>query len=101
MPGDLSRSDPLLQQCRLGRSGIVLGGDPLDPQLLGVRITDLPAGRGYLVRRNQRNLTQIAYLEPEKKAQWVRRFSQVVIARETRDKAVPPAASEKESLVLR
>jgi S-DNA-T family DNA segregation ATPase FtsK/SpoIIIE len=61
-PSDLGRTDPLLTQVRAGRLGIVLGADPNDQQVLGVRMTDMPPGRGFLVRRNQRNLVQFAHL---------------------------------------
>jgi hypothetical protein len=61
-PGDLSRpADPLLQQVRSSRIGMVLGGDPTDVPLLGVRISDFPPGRGQLVRRNRRYLVQVAH----------------------------------------
>jgi DNA segregation ATPase FtsK/SpoIIIE, S-DNA-T family len=61
-PSDLGRTDPLLTQVRAGRLGIVLGADPNDQPVLGVRMTDMPPGRGFLVRRNQRNLAQFAHL---------------------------------------
>ena len=61
-PADLGRTDPLLTQVRAGRLGIVLGADPNDQPVLGVRMTDMPPGRGFLVRRNQRNLVQFAHL---------------------------------------
>jgi hypothetical protein len=61
-PSDLGRSDPLLTQVRAGRLGIVLGADPNDQAVLGVRMTDMPPGRGFLVRRNQRDLVQFAHL---------------------------------------
>ena len=60
-PGDLSRPDALLQQVRSSRTGMVLGGDPNDIPLLGVRISDFPPGRGQLVRRNRRYLVQVAH----------------------------------------
>jgi S-DNA-T family DNA segregation ATPase FtsK/SpoIIIE len=60
-PSDLARTDPLLQQVRACRVGLVLGGDPADQPLLGVRISDLPPGKGYLVRRNRRYLVQVAH----------------------------------------
>src|SRR6266487_535740 len=46
---DIMRSDPLLQQVRACRQGLILGADPNDPQILGVRMSDLPPGRGHLV----------------------------------------------------
>ena len=64
-PSDLGRTDPLLTQVRAGRLGVVLGADPNDASVLGLRMSDLPAGRGYLVRRNQRNLVQFAHLIQE------------------------------------
>lgn len=64
-PADLGRTDPLLTQVRSGRLGIVLGADPNDSPVLGVRMSDMPPGRGYLVRRNQRNLVQFAHLTQE------------------------------------
>jgi S-DNA-T family DNA segregation ATPase FtsK/SpoIIIE len=63
--------DPLAQQAKAGRSGIVLGGDPQDSAILGVRIADLPPGRGYFVQRNSRNLMQAAFLEPEAVPVWM------------------------------
>jgi S-DNA-T family DNA segregation ATPase FtsK/SpoIIIE len=64
-PADLGRNDPLLNQVRAGRLGIVLGADPNDQPVLGVRMTDMPTGRGFLVRRNQRDLVQFAHLTPD------------------------------------
>ena len=64
-PSDLGRTDPLLTQVRAGRLGIVLGADPNDTPILGVRMSDMPPGRGYLVRRNQRKLVQFAHLTQE------------------------------------
>ena len=64
-PSDLGRTDPLLTQVRSGRLGIVLGADPNDASVLGLRMSDMPPGRGYLVRRNQRNLVQFAHLTQE------------------------------------
>ncbi len=64
-PADLGRSDPMLTQVRAGRLGIVLGGDPADMPVLGVRMSDMPPGRGYLVRRNTRLLVQFAHITPE------------------------------------
>jgi hypothetical protein len=62
-PNDLARIDPLLQQVRSCRIGMILGGDPNDLPLLGVRISDFPPGRGYLVHRNRRCLVQVAHVE--------------------------------------
>jgi S-DNA-T family DNA segregation ATPase FtsK/SpoIIIE len=49
-----------------GSPGLVMNGDPQEGALLGTqRASALPAGRGYLVRRNQRTtLVQVAYAEP-------------------------------------
>jgi S-DNA-T family DNA segregation ATPase FtsK/SpoIIIE len=73
-PGDLNRTDAFLQQVRTCRMGIILGSDPADPQILGVRMSDLPPGRGYLIRRNERNLIQVAHLAQENVGTWVTRF---------------------------
>ncbi|HZS77484.1 MAG TPA: type VII secretion protein EssC [Ktedonobacteraceae bacterium] len=86
MPGDLNRSDPLLTQVRAGRAGIILGGDPADQAVLGVRMADLPPGRGYLVRRHQRNLVQFAYLPPESIPARVKGLVQAA-----KEKKLPPA----------
>ncbi|MDQ2905536.1 MAG: type VII secretion protein EssC [Ktedonobacteraceae bacterium] len=72
---DLSRNDIVLQQARSCRMGVILGGDPADSPLLGVRMSDMPPGRGYLVRRNQRYLVQIAHLKPEMLRPWVARLT--------------------------
>src|SRR6266700_7682522 len=64
-PNDRARPDALLQQVRSCRIGIILGGDPTDLPLLGVRISDFPPGRGHLVRRNRRYLVQVAHAEPK------------------------------------
>jgi hypothetical protein len=56
--------------------GVVLGSDPTDPQVLGVRMGDMLPGRGHLVRRNQRNLVQIAYLASDTLVPWVTRLVQ-------------------------
>lgn len=53
----------MLQQGRSCRVGMILGGDPNDLPLLGVRISDFPPGRGHLVRRNRRYLVQVAHAE--------------------------------------
>lgn len=70
--GDLGRSEILLQQVRACRLGVVLGGDPADSQLLGVRLGDLPPGRGYFVRRNTRNLVQFGHVDLQAHPQWLR-----------------------------
>ena len=75
-PSDLMRSDPLLTSVRTARLGIVLGGDPNDPQVLGVKMSDMAAGRGYLVRRNQKYLVQLAHLAPNEIVPWVYRLAQ-------------------------
>lgn len=62
---DLGRTDPLLTQVRAGRLGIVLGADPNDVPVLGVRMSDMPPGRGFLVHRGRRNLVQFAHLTQE------------------------------------
>ena len=53
----------MLQQGRSCRVGMILGGDPNDLPLLGVRISDFPPGRGQLVHRNRRYLVQVAHAE--------------------------------------
>jgi len=69
---DLGRSfDPLVQQTKAVRSGIILSGDPQESALLGVRPVDLPPGRGYFVQRNSRDLMQVAFLEPEAIPVWM------------------------------
>ncbi len=75
-PNDLMRSDPLLTPVRTSRLGIVLGGDPNDPQVLGARMSDMLPGRGHLVRRNQRYLIQLAHLAPNEMLPWVYRLAQ-------------------------
>jgi S-DNA-T family DNA segregation ATPase FtsK/SpoIIIE len=49
-----------------GSPGLIMSGDPQEGALLGTqRAGPLPAGRGYLVRRNQRTtLIQTVYVEP-------------------------------------
>ncbi len=89
-PADLGRSDMLLQQVRACRMGVVLGGDANDPPLLGVRLSDLPPGRGYLVRRNTRSLAQFGHVTSQNEAernaiisshlQWLRNPEQTSIA---------------------
>jgi S-DNA-T family DNA segregation ATPase FtsK/SpoIIIE len=73
---DLNKTDMLLQQIRAGRLGVVLGGDPQEQALLGVRMSDLPPGRGYLVKRNKRYLVQVAHSEPKGMGQWSGRQKQ-------------------------
>ncbi len=75
-PNDLSRSDALLQPVRACRLGLILGGDPQDQPLLGVRISDAPPGRGTVVRRNQRYLVQVAHLDTKTMAPWLLRLKQ-------------------------
>ncbi|MEO8973505.1 MAG: type VII secretion protein EssC [Ktedonobacteraceae bacterium] len=75
-PSDLSRSDALLQPVRACRMGLILGGDPQDQPMLGVRITDLPPGRGYVVRRNQRFLVQVAHFDSKTMAPWLTQLKQ-------------------------
>jgi len=88
---DLNKMEPLLQQVRACRMGIVLGGDPLDQPLLGVRISDMPAGRGYLVKRNKRYLVQIAHLESKTLAAWLARLRRM---------QPPPSASKQPVVVV-
>ncbi|MHB8598009.1 MAG: FtsK/SpoIIIE domain-containing protein [Ktedonobacteraceae bacterium] len=75
-PNDLSRSDALLQPVRACRLGLILGGDPQDQPLLGVRISDAPPGRGTVVKRNQRSLVQVAHLDTKTMAPWLVRLKQ-------------------------
>jgi len=79
-PADIMRSDALLQQVRACRLGLILGADPNDPQILGVRMSDLPPGRGNLVRRNQRSLIQVAHLASDNMLTWVTRLIQAYTA---------------------
>jgi S-DNA-T family DNA segregation ATPase FtsK/SpoIIIE len=79
--GDLGRSDPLLTQVRAGRLGVVLGSDPSESPILGVRMSDMPPGSGYLVRRNTRYLAQFAHVPPEALSMWVNRFVQLAQTR--------------------
>ncbi len=74
-PADLLKSEVLLQQVRACRMGIILGSDPQDQPILGVRMSDLPPGRGHFVRRNRRHLVQIAHLEPDALVPWIARLS--------------------------
>ncbi len=83
-PNDLMRNDPLLQQVRASRVGVILGGDPADQQMLGVRFTDQPVGRGYLVKRNQKHLMQVAHLAPQAQQEWVNRLLQASIISENK-----------------
>jgi type VII secretion EssC-like protein len=92
-PSDLNRSDPITQQCRMFRTGIILGSDATDPQLLGVRMGDHPPGRGHLVRRNQRSVVQIAYLALDMLPHWIHRLAQPSMPSETRSKTATHAAS--------
>ncbi|HEV2660145.1 MAG TPA: FtsK/SpoIIIE domain-containing protein, partial [Ktedonobacteraceae bacterium] len=79
-PADIMRSDALLQQVRACRHGLILGADPNDQQILGVRMSDLPPGRGHLVRRNQRNLIQVAHLATSNMLPWLTRLVQAYAA---------------------
>jgi DNA segregation ATPase FtsK/SpoIIIE, S-DNA-T family len=76
-PGDFAKSDLLIRQVRACRMGIVLGSDPSESPVLGVRMSDLPPGRGYLVRGKQRTLFQVAHLAPETILPWVKRLCEV------------------------
>ncbi len=62
-PNDFARFDALLQQVNSCRIGMILGGDPNDLPVLGVRMSDFPPGRGHLVHRNRRYLVQVAHVE--------------------------------------
>ena len=69
---DLGKSfDPIVTQLKAGRYGMVMSGDPQEAPILGVKLGDLPPGRGYLVQRNSRNLMQVAFLEPEAIPVWM------------------------------
>lgn len=70
------KSDALLAQVRACRMGVILGGDPADPAMLGVRISDMPPGRAQLVRRNQKHLVQVAHIATNALPSWVARLSQ-------------------------
>ena len=74
---ELNRTDMFLQQVRSCRMGIILGSDPTDPQLLGVRMSDMPPGRGYLIRRNQRSLIQVAHLSTDAVSSWITKLTTV------------------------
>ncbi len=63
--------DPLAAQVKAVRAGIVLSGDPQETGILGVRLADLPPGRGTFVQRNSRNLMQTGFLEPEAVPVWM------------------------------
>ncbi len=84
-PSDIMRTDPITQQCRMFRVGIVLGGDVNDPQVLGTKVGDRPPGRGTLVRRNQRNIVQIAQLAPDMLSPWIQRLAQTAAENATHD----------------
>ena len=76
-PNDIARGDALLQQIRACRMGLILSGDPSDLSLLGMRISDLPPGRGYMVRRNRQYLMQLAHVDSQAIAPWVTRLIQI------------------------
>jgi len=84
-PGDVSRGDTLLQQVRACRMGVILGADPQEPAVLGVRMSDLPPGRGYIVQRNKRYLVQVAHFDTKTMLPWLNRL------RQSRPSAPPPA----------
>lgn len=75
-PTDIMRGEPLLAQARVGRLGVILGGDPADPPVLGMRLSDMSPGRASLVRRNQKYLVQIAHVAPTTLPVWVSRLKQ-------------------------
>jgi DNA segregation ATPase FtsK/SpoIIIE, S-DNA-T family len=67
--GGTSRAafEPVFQRLKeMGSPGLIMSGDPQEGPLLSTqRAAELPPGRGYLVRRNQRTtLIQTAYVEP-------------------------------------
>ncbi len=69
---DLNKSfDPLAQQAKAVRAGVILSGDPQENPILGVKLADLPAGRGFFVQRNSRNLMQVGFLEQEAVPVWM------------------------------
>ncbi|HEU5366866.1 MAG TPA: hypothetical protein VFU69_00315, partial [Ktedonobacterales bacterium] len=69
---DLGKSfDPLAQQAKAERAGVVLSGDPQENPILGVKLADLLPGRGFFVQRNSRNLMQAGFLEPEAVPVWM------------------------------
>lgn len=92
-PNDFSRNDALLQQVRACRLGLILGGDPQDQPLLGVRISDLPPGRGTVVKRNQRSLVQVAHLDTKTMAPWLVRLKQSLGMEGMKAHATPAAIS--------
>lgn len=99
LPADIMRNDILIQQIRACRLGVILGADPAEPQILGVRMSDLPPGRGYLVRRNQRHLMQVAQLAPNLMQNWIKRLIKnytVADAEELQKVAEIPATVESE-----
>jgi DNA segregation ATPase FtsK/SpoIIIE, S-DNA-T family len=89
-PTDMGRTDVFLQQVRSCRMGIILGSDPTDPPLLGVRMTDMPPGRGHLVRRNQRNLIQVAHLSPDTISTWIVKLTTAQQGSEDSNNIIPP-----------
>ncbi len=67
--GGTSRAafEPVFQRLKeMGSPGLIMSGDPQEgPLLSNQRAAELPPGRGYLVRRNQRTtLIQTAYVAP-------------------------------------
>jgi S-DNA-T family DNA segregation ATPase FtsK/SpoIIIE len=69
---DIGKSfDPVAQQTKAVRAGVILSADPQEPPLLGVKMADLPPGRGVFVQRNSRNLMQVGFLEPEALPVWM------------------------------
>src|SRR5579885_802669 len=59
--------EPVFQRLKeSGSPGLIMTGDPQEGPLLGTqKASALPPGRGYLVRRNQRNtLVQTVFVEP-------------------------------------
>ena len=92
-PNDFSRNDALLQQVRACRLGLILGGDPQDQPLLGVRISDSPPGRGTVVKRNQRSLVQVAHLDTKTMAPWLVRLKQSLGMEGMKAHATPAAIS--------
>jgi DNA segregation ATPase FtsK/SpoIIIE, S-DNA-T family len=98
-PGDLTRNDALLLQVRACRMGLILGGDPADQPLLGVRISDLPPGRGYVVRRNQRYLVQVAHIDTKTMAPWLARLKQSRAITTSTTPLIVEALSEDQALL--
>jgi DNA segregation ATPase FtsK/SpoIIIE, S-DNA-T family len=104
-PSDIMRGDVVIQQIRACRLGVILGADPNEPQVLGVRMSDLPPGRGYLVRRNQRRLMQVAHLAPNLMSDWIARLAKnysttEVAGSQKTAKALTPPASETEQITI-